>query len=352
MRAAVLRGGNLAVEELPDPTPAPGQVLVAPLANGICGSDLHVVQLMRDRASGGADPSTFPPFVLGHEFCVEVLDYGPGTEATVPVGRRACSIPFVTPVGHDQPMVMGGHPSATGALAERMLLDADRLLPLPSEVPATHAALTEPLAVGIRAVRAAGRRQEGGPYVVIGCGPIGLAVILALRAEGMGPIVASDLSPTRRQLAERLGADVVVDPTVDSPYDRVSMLGFTEQGPSPLLLPGATPAGAVIFECVGAPSLLQGILTAAPRHSHVVVVGICMTEDRVTTMLANNKELSLDFVLTYRPEEFATSFQRIAEGHVDVDPLITSVIGLDATPKAFDLLAGGTEVKILIDPQV
>lgn len=348
MRAAVMRAGTFTVEDVEEPEPGPGQVLVASLANGICGSDLHMVEWMRQQAAASDSPA--PAFILGHEFCVEVLDYGPGTEHRLPPGTRACSIPFVSAPGLPEPLVVGMNPRYPGALGERMVLDADRLLALPPEVPITHAALTEPLAVGVRAVAAAGRQQEGGPYVIVGCGPIGIAVMLALRAEGKGPIIAADLSAPRRQLAEELGADVVVDPTVDSPYERIGTLGFTELPLSPFLARGANVSGAVIFECVGAPGLLQSILMGAPRHSQIIVVGMCMGEDKLMPVLGSTKELTLEFINTYKPEEFDTSFRRIAEGQVDVEPLITSTVGLDATQWAFDRLAGAEEMKIVITP--
>jgi threonine dehydrogenase-like Zn-dependent dehydrogenase len=113
-----------------------------------------------------------------------------------------------------------------------MVLGLDRLLRVPDGLAPEHAALTEPLAVGIRAVAAARRRTSRGPWIVNGCGPIGLAVIVALRTEGLGPIIATDLTPTRLALAARLGADIVVAADAGSPFERLSDLGFTEAPPA------------------------------------------------------------------------------------------------------------------------
>ena len=105
MRAAIARAGHIVVDDLPEPVPAAGQALVSSLACGICGSDLHalhygdaLVTLSR-RAGAGFDYDPGADVVFGHEFCAEVLDYGPGTEAHLPVGTRVVSVPRVPGAG-------------------------------------------------------------------------------------------------------------------------------------------------------------------------------------------------------------------------------------------------------------
>ena len=113
----------------------------------------------------------------------------------------------------------------------------------------------------------------------------------------------------RRALAEKLGADHLIDPREGSGYAELARVA-----------PGRT---AVIFECVGVPGMLQEILKSAPAGARVVVVGVCMQEDRIKPMLAISKELQLQFVLGYLPGEFAETLGAIAEGKLDVAPLIT-----------------------------
>jgi threonine dehydrogenase-like Zn-dependent dehydrogenase len=234
-----------------------------------------------------------------------------------------------------------------------MVLPTDRLLPVPGDVTPEHAALAEPLAVGIRAVAAAGRGGHGGPYVVVGCGPIGLAVIVALRASGLGPIVASDLAPARRALAEALGADLVVAADGGSPFDALAGLGFAESPASPLLAASdGGPLGPTVFECVGTVGMIQKLVEGAPRHSHLVVVGVCSAPDTIVPVRAVVKEIAVDFVLAYRPAEFAESLRRITDGVVDVAPLITATVGLDEAPWAVEALRRGEHGKILISPRV
>ena len=164
-----------------------------------------------------------------------------------------------------------------------MLLSEPLLLEVPNGLAPEHAALTEPLAVGVHAVAKANIRGGEVP-LVIGCGPVGLAVIAALKIKGLHPIVAADYSPARRALAAKLGADIVVDPRVSQPYatwaEHAADVGGREGGAAavPGMLPALKPA--VIFECVGVPGLLQQVFEGAPRDARIVVVGVCMESDK------------------------------------------------------------------------
>ena len=334
MRAAVMRGGQIDVETPDDPAPDEGEVLLAPLATGICGSDLH----MRERLAAAADRGPLPSVIPGHEFCAELLAAGPDTTPRFALGSLVTAIPFAaTPEGSD---TVGMSPLRPGGLATRMVVEESSLFLVPDGIPATRAALTEPLAVGVHAVGLATRHTDG-PHVVIGCGPVGLAVILSLRANGRGPIIASDPSPERRAAATALGADVVLDPTTASPYERVADFGFLEAQISPLLPrdTAAQPAGITVFECVGAPGLIEDILRWAPRHSHAVIVGVCPGEDTITPVLGITREITLEFSFAYRPDEFGRSLELIASNGPLVDTLVTSRVALEETEAAFDRLA-------------
>ena len=153
---------------------------------------------------------------------------------------------------------------------------------------------------------------------MIGCGPVGLAVIAALKLKGLHPIVAADYSPARRALAEKLGADIVVDPARTQPYatwaEHAAMSPEQKAARPPLqaLLPALKPA--LIFECVGIPGVIQQVFEGAPRDARIVVVGVCMETDRSEPMLGILKELNVQYVLGYTPDEFAHSLRLIAEG--------------------------------------
>ncbi|MCK1379276.1 zinc-binding dehydrogenase, partial [Bradyrhizobium sp. 24] len=189
----------------------------------------------------------------------------------------------------------------------------------------------------------------------IGCGPVGLAVIAALKLKGLHPIVAADYSPARRALAAKLGADIVVDPRVSQPYAtwaEHAQMSEAEKGARPPLqamLPALKPA--IIFECVGVPGLLQQVFEGAPRDARIVVVGVCMETDRSEPMLGIMKELNVQYVLGYTPDEFAASLRLIAEGQVDAAAMVTAEVGIDGVAKAFaDLANPEAHTKIIVQP--
>jgi threonine dehydrogenase-like Zn-dependent dehydrogenase len=345
MKAAVLRGGQVIVrDDVPDPQPQFGQVLVAVKACGICGSDLHFVQhgaTMLDLADqmgglpdfGQSRPDLGRDVFMGHEFAGEVLEAGPDTLAP-PAGTLVTSVPIMIGMGGVEPIVYCN--DLPGGYGERMLLSAPLLQEVPNGLDANRAALTEPMAVGVHAVHRAAL-QPGEGALVVGCGPVGMAVIAALKLGGVEPIVATDFSSTRRSLAAAMGAHHVVDPADTPPFD-----AWTEHG-------GGRPV--VVFEAVGAPGLIDDLIRLAPLRTRVVVVGVCMGADRLTPFWAISKEISIQFVLAYEPQEFNDALRAIAEGQLDVGPLITGEVPLDGVPGAFAELADPERhCKILVVP--
>jgi 2-desacetyl-2-hydroxyethyl bacteriochlorophyllide A dehydrogenase len=339
MRAAVMREAKLVVDTVPDPEPGPGEVLVKTLACGICGSDLHALRhadKLVDAAKMSDVPFNMDPardVVMGHEFCAEVLDFGADTQRAVKTGTRVVAMPLV--LGAKGFHGVGYSNEYPGGYGELMCLSEMFLLPVPNGLSTEHAALTEPMAVGVHAVAKA-RLEAGDTPLVVGCGPVGLAVIAALRLQGAEPIVAADFSPKRRALAEQMGAHVVVDPAKTPAIDawRTHSRGM-----------------AVLFECVGVPGLLDQMMKDAPREARIVVAGVCMEDDRIRPMLGINKELSVQFVLGYRPDEFADTLGAIADGRIGVEPLVTGKVGVEGVAEAFRTLASPEQhAKILVEP--
>ncbi len=355
MRATVMRNQTLVADEVPTPEPGPGEVLIKTLACGICGSDIHMLrngkQVVDALARSGA-PFTMNlsrDIVMGHEFCGEIVDYGPRTNRKLKVGARVCSIPFL--VRPDGLRVVGYSDETPGGYGEYMRLTEDLLLEVPNGLAAEHAALVEPMAVGLHAVEKSRLDQTDVP-LVIGCGPIGLAVIAALRLKGACPIVAADFSPKRRQLAEALGADFVVDPAVNSPQEKWKDVAVWKGSDGPALppwIPGPPLRPSLIFECVGVPGMIDSIVSSAPANTRIVVVGICMQRDYLDPMIAINKELNLQFVIFYTPKEYAASLNNIAEGRIPVSPLVTEKVPVDKIAAAFNSLASpDIHAKILV----
>jgi threonine dehydrogenase-like Zn-dependent dehydrogenase len=379
MRAVVCRDAKLEVMERPEPVPGPGQVRIEVLRCGICGSDLHA----REGCDAWADMAartgydrfarSDQPIVFGHEFCGVVAEHGPNCRADTPPGTRVVALPLLR--GSTGVDTTGLSVHAPGAYAEQMLVQESLMMPVPNGLDLDVAALTEPMAVGWHAVRRGevGKRTVA---IVIGCGPIGLAVILLLKARGVRTVLASDYSPARRGLARACGADIVIDPAHESPYAAAHGRGHLADTPAALELAvatreklerlpfgwwhawrlgealGAKPKHPVIFECVGVPGVIESILGGAPLFSRVVVVGVCVGVDQITPAMAINKEIDLRFVLGYTPLEFRDTLQMLADGKVDPRPLITGTVGLDGVESAFTALASpDVHAKILIDPR-
>ena len=337
MRASVLRDGRMVYrDDVPEPLPGPGQVLVAVRSCGICGTDLHfaahgaeVLTLSNEMASGAGGMSvdlTHDVF-MGHEFSAQVLEAGPSTD-THPPGTHVTSIPVLLSGKSFEAIVYSN--TTVGGYAERMLLSAPLLLPIPNGLDPQNASLAEPIAVGLHAVNKSGI-QPGEAALVLGCGPIGIAVVAALRTRGVETIVAVDFSPKRRDLAATMGAHQTIDPAQGSPFD--------------------TAKPAVVFDAVGVPGIIDDVMRRARAGTRLVVVGVCMQADTVHPFFAIAKEISVQFVLAYSPEEFGDSLRAIAEGDIDVTPMITGSVGLEDVGAAFDDLADPERhCKVLVTP--
>jgi threonine dehydrogenase-like Zn-dependent dehydrogenase len=378
MRAVACQHGELDLVERPEPEPGPGQVRIEVARCGICGSDLHArhgidqwadlaVEVGYDRF-GRSDQA----LVFGHEFSGRIAEYGPECREDLASGTAVVALPILRGEGGVDTTGLSQH--APGAYAEQLLVQESMTMPVPNGLDLAVAALTEPMAVALHAVRRGevGKRDVA---IVIGCGPVGLGVILMLKATGVRTVVASDYSAGRRALAERCGADVVVDPSRDSPYEPRDDPGWLSSLPEVLDLAldtrekldrlpigwwhawrlaerlGIAPKRPVIFECVGVPGVIAQIIDSAPLFSRVVVAGVCVGPDTFTPAMAIKKEVDLRFVLGYTPLEFRDTLHMLAEGKVDPRPMITGTVGLAGIPDAFsDLEDPEKHAKILIDP--
>jgi threonine dehydrogenase-like Zn-dependent dehydrogenase len=331
MRAIVFKaeGQPLGIEDRQTPVAQSGDIVLKVAYCGICGSDLHATE---------PSPTPLEPgTVLGHEYA------GIVTQSASPLfsaGDRVIGLPLrecedCRPSGTGcrdrlgihcpRNRIIGLAASESGAYAEYLAMPAHHAIKVPDGLDLRLAALTEPLAVGLHAVQAAGSLL-GARVLVVGAGPIGLAVILFARAAGAREIVVAEPGAGRRALAVRLGAKGVE--SADA---------------------AANPA--FIFECVGVPGVLAQCMRVAPLHGRIIVVGVCRVEDRVMPRVAIRKELLLQFVLGYTREEFAMVLAMLASGQIDAAPLITGVIGLDAVPSTFEALRRpGSHAKVLIDP--
>ncbi|OAN41715.1 zinc-binding dehydrogenase [Mycolicibacterium iranicum] len=379
MKAVSCAHSTLEVVDLPSPRPDEGQLVLDVLRCGICGSDLHAKdhadELTEVMAEGGYHDfvRSDTPVVMGHEFCGVVAERGRKVGKEFAPGTTVVSFPLVR--AHGGVHLTGLSPKAPGAYAEQVLAEAALTFAVPNGLDPPTAALTEPMAVAYHAIRRSEIAAKD-VAIVLGCGPVGLAVICHLKARGVRTIVASDFSPGRRALATRCGADIVVDPAVGDPYEAVpaKQRGLTElpalyelgvgsmeklrniPGWSHVYrvadkLGGTAPKRPVIFECVGVPGMIDGVIGAAPLASRVIVVGVCMGDDKLRPAMAIGKEIDLRFVFGYTPLEFRDTLHMLADGKLDASALVTGTVGLGGVAAAFEALGDPeTHAKILIDP--
>jgi threonine dehydrogenase-like Zn-dependent dehydrogenase len=381
MRAVSCQDGKLEVVDLPAPEPGRGQLLLDVLRCGICGSDLHARQHCDELADVTAEVGydgimrSHEAVVMGHEFCGEIVDFGRGCRKWGRPGTRVVAMPLLR--NGDAVHPTGLSASAPGGYAEQLLVEESLAFAVPNGLSTEIATLTEPMAVGLHAVRRS-EIGKGTVAVVVGCGPVGLAVICMLKARGVRTVVASDFSAGRRALASACGADIVVDPAVESPYAVTPDKGHLTSAPEVFdlaldamgklrgipVLPWeriyraaeavgvAKPKHPVIFECVGVPGVIDGIIAAAPLYSRIVVVGVCMAPDTIRPVMGINKEIDLRFVLGYTPLEFRDSLHLLADGKVNAAPVLTGEVGLAGVDNAFQALSDPeAHAKILIDPR-
>jgi threonine dehydrogenase-like Zn-dependent dehydrogenase len=217
-----------------------------------------------------------------------------------------------------------------------MVLNEALAIRVDAGVASEIAALTEPMAVGVHAVNKSGI-GAGDAAIVLGLGPVGLACVAELKRRGIGPVIGADFSHRRRELAAHFGCDEVVDPR-----DETAFAAFRRvDGTRPL----------VVFEAVGMPGMIDQAMKASPRDTRILVVGVCMPEDRLLPIVGITRELSIQFAFGYTPDEFAATHRAIGDGAWDLAPMITGRVDVDGVPDAFVALGDPDEhAKILVVP--
>lgn len=338
MLAAVFQGAGLplAIETVPDPAPAAGQIVVKVGRCGICGSDLHMSESHTFTFPRGATP--------GHEFSGEVVAIGSEVEG-VRIGQRFAVMPYLG-CGRCAECLAGNPTFCTtakmhgvavrGGYAEFALADPRFSIPIPEAFDLADGALVEPLAVALHGLRMSGIRQ-GDRILVLGAGPIGLAAVFWAKRAGAGRVVVATRSRRREQVALAMGADAFVT-TSDGGVETTAR----EAAGGPIDL---------VFECAGMPGTLDlATLCVRPRGA-IVVLGVCWEPDVITPLRAITKEVRLQFSLTYDRREFEIAVEAMDRGAVEPRVMVTDTVGLADLPTAFEALKGSSpQCKVLIDP--
>lgn len=342
MKAAYLLNSRIHVGEVPDPVPAKGQALVRTHSCGLCASDAHflhggnrVVEMSRKYGGPYANLDLNQVIVPGHEYVGEVIDYGPGSNRPLKIGTHVTSQPVMRHAGGHS--IIGQSHDCPGGFGELMLLDENALMEIPSGLDDDMAAMTEPLAVGLEHARMGEPTRNDIP-LVIGCGAIGLGVIAGLKLMGVGPIVAADFDARRRDIAIKMGADIVIDPRELSPYGPVHGLG--------------TRRATLVYECVGKQGLLNEIIRSVGFGARIVIGGFCLEPEEIYIPNAQSKRLRIQFAAGEEQQDLDLALRSIADGKIDISAWLGGRIGLSGVSAALDAMSSAAApVRTVVDPR-
>jgi len=344
VRGAVLRGGKVETRETADPVPGQGQLLLKVLSCAICASDLHFMdnpEAVAEDDSGLWDYQEDADIVMGHEFVGEIIGHGPGIDAQqFPLGARVTSLPVLNVDGVHR--IIGCSPAAPGGFGELMLVQDMFARVVPDDVPVDHAALADAFAVGEYYERNSGIIDDGSVIpVVVGGGAIGLSAVAALARRGITPIIVADFNEGRLATARDLGATHTVDPRVRSPYDVWTELALGGRAAPSLveLNHGGADAipGCYVYEFVGHPGVLDGIVGACPPDTRIFTAGGAPEGDHISSATAKKKGIVVHFGGGPKHEDWYGTLAAVVAGELDPSPVIGMTVNLDGVPAAIDL---------------
>ncbi|BBC72084.1 Zn-dependent alcohol dehydrogenase [Altererythrobacter sp. B11] len=333
MKAATFQALHqpLALEDLPDPTPSRGDVVVQVGRCGICGSDLHMTE---DAAYGCRHGD-----ILGHEFAGEVVAAGADVEG-LKTGDLVSVIPLKS-CGTCEHCRKGevqwcaGFGLQGGGYAEYALTRPNQCVKLPQGLSLADGAIIEPLAVALHGVNLSGL-QSGDRVLVLGAGPIGLAVAFWARRFGAGRVAVQDIADHQQQRALDMGANVFVVDPADPVGSAEAALGGKAD---------------IVFECVGVPGLVaQAVEQLRPRGT-ILLLGLCTRPDTFNSFAMLSKEVRLVTSAFFTVAEYRAALDALAAGAIEPRLLVSDTIALDDVPAVFESLKQRSgQCKVLIAP--
>ncbi len=325
-----------AIHEVAEPTPGPGEVLLAIRHVALCGSDLSTFK--------GLNPLVSLPRIPGHEIGGEIAAVGEGVPAEYAVGRRAIVIPY-TACG-TCPSCRKGRVNAcrsnrtlgvqqNGGLAERIVLPYGKLI-LNDTLPPRHLALVEPLSVGFHAA-ARGRVEAADMVLVLGCGMIGMGAIAGSAHRG-ATVITVDIGEAKTRLARRYGAAHVIDAGKEDVAARVAELTNGD-------------GVDVVIEAVGLPSTFTQAIDLVAFAGRVVYIGYAKEPVSYKTQFFNLKELDIMGSRNATSEDFQAVIRYLETLDHAPDDLITKVFPFEEADKALPYWAKerDTTVKVMIE---
>lgn len=334
MHAGVWLGAaEIVVREAEISSTPTGWARVAVEYVGICGTDLAIF--------AGKHPRATTPLVLGHEIVGTVVQDIPGGPVT---GSRVAIDPLIS--CHECRACRDGAPhvcrelkffgiDAPGGLAEYVEVPADRLIPVPGEVPAKRAAWAEPLAVALHAVARADMASHA-TVLIFGAGPIGLLVALVARHSGAGRVTLVETNPIRQQVAADLGFETAPPGT-----DSVAWFRSTNDDE------GAD----VVFDTAGHPSVAAILPTAVRETGTVVMVAVYKETPPFDLRAVCFGEHTVVGARVYTREDFQRAVNLLVGDPLGLDSIPTAVFALSSVRQAFELATSvNAPMKIFLQP--
>lgn len=325
--------GRVELTDVALPVPGSGDVLVAMLAAGICGSDTHALQ--------GRHPFIGFPYAPGHEVVGQVVDVGdavslrPGARVMVePLGACGrCQYCADGRYNLCSDLVFFGCGAPTGGMAEYFVLPEAQLHVVPEQLSDEQAVLAEPLSSPVHAARLAGD-LGGRTVVVIGAGTIALLTVAVARHAGAARVAVVDRSPARRERALRLGADSAHDAASPEVVGRVRAdLGGSAD---------------VVFDCIATQSSVDHAVGMALKGGTVAVVGVPERAVNVPLPQIQDAQVRIQGSATYVAEDIEKSLCLLAEGLVRSEDFVTGRFPLRQAALAFDEARSGRHVKVAL----
>lgn len=336
MNVLMYRGPwEMPLEQMDEPSPAAGQVVVDVQAVGICGSDVH--------GFTGSTGRRTPGIVMGHEFAGTIARTGDGVDSYTP-GDEVVVMPLYSVAEGVDPYPINRSPHRRltgmdehGGYAERVAVRTSQLFPKPPGLSWQRAALCEPLAVTLHAARIT-PIEPMQKVAIVGAGPIGLLALLCARLKGAGSVIVTDRSAHRLELAEELGADVVIN--VDETDPVAAIQEMTGGGVD------------VAFEAVGITPTAQQSVDVTRNGGHITWIGNSARTIELDMQSVVTREMTVRGTYGFDETDFAAAIQVLASGRLNVDPLVEKIAPLADGPELFRQLAAGESelVKIILKP--
>ncbi|MHA1679798.1 MAG: zinc-dependent alcohol dehydrogenase [Promethearchaeota archaeon] len=331
------------IQDIPVDEPGDGEVQVAIAFCGVCGSDVHAYK--------GLHPFVPVPATPGHEGSGIINKLGPGAgESGLKVGDKVtfepnlvCNKCYNCRTGRynicENLRVMGCQ--SHGMFQDFFNAPVEKVVKIPQDMSLKKAAMTEPLAVGLHAVRRSGV-QVGEHVVIIGAGTIGLSVLQFVKLAGAKTILVTDLMNTRLEIAKELGATHVVNAS------EITVHEYLEKHPEIMGYEGVD----VTFECVGVEASMNECLKVARKGGKIIVLGVFgKLVNNFNAAWVQDREFNIIGSLMYTMRDIKDTVDAIYTGKVNVDPMITSIVPLADGGKAFELADkdAKNQIKVLVE---